>query len=69
MDFTKRQSIGLVGCVLLFIGVFLPIVSVPIAGGMNYFQNGRVDDSIGCNLQGLNTIYTYKHKHLNVRLD
>lgn len=31
---------GLLGLFLLMIGVFTPIVSVPITGNLNYFQNG-----------------------------
>jgi hypothetical protein len=35
--------LGVTGAVLLFIGVFLPIVRLPIIGSMNYFQSGRGD--------------------------
>ena len=38
-----RQILGLVGSLILFIGVFTPIISLPIVGGMNYFQNGKGD--------------------------
>jgi HEAT repeat protein len=30
----------------LFVGVFMPIISVPLFGSLNYFQNGRGDGSI-----------------------
>jgi uncharacterized membrane protein YidH (DUF202 family) len=40
------QILGLAGSVILFIGVFTPIISLPIVGGMNYFQNGRGDGVI-----------------------
>ena len=36
-----KQILGLIGSIVLFIGVFTPIVSVPIMGNMNYFQNGK----------------------------
>ena len=36
-----KQMLGLIGSIVLFIGVFTPIVSVPILGNMNYFQNGE----------------------------
>lgn len=39
----KPQIIGLIGSAILFVGVFTPIVSIPILGSMNYFQNGRGD--------------------------
>jgi len=38
-----KQTLGLIGSIVLFIGVFTPIVSVPIMGNMNYFQNGKGD--------------------------
>src|SRR5687767_4806356 len=37
------QWLGLAGAVLLFIGVFCPIISLPIAGNINYVLNGRGD--------------------------
>lgn len=37
------QIVGLIGAFLLIIGVFTPIVSLPIIGNMNYFQNGQGD--------------------------
>lgn len=38
-----KQLLGLIGSIVLFIGVFTPIGSVPIMGNMNYFQNGKGD--------------------------
>ena len=40
------QILGLVGSALLFIGVFTPIISLPIVGSVNYLQNGRGDGVI-----------------------
>jgi hypothetical protein len=42
----RRQVLGVAGAATLFVGVFLPIVSLPIVGGQNYFQNGRGDGTI-----------------------
>ena len=39
----KQKLIGLIGSIMLIIGVFMPIVSFPIIGSMNYFQNGEGD--------------------------
>jgi hypothetical protein len=36
-----QQPLAFIGSALLFIGVFCPMVSVPIMGQMNYFQNGK----------------------------
>lgn len=41
-----KQLLGIFGSIALFIGVFMPIVSIPIMGSMNYFQNGRGDGTI-----------------------
>ena len=35
--------LGIFGSILLFIGVFTPLVSLPIVGNINYFQNGKGD--------------------------
>ena len=39
----SRQVIGLTGALVLFIGVFTPIVSIPTVGYINYFQNEKID--------------------------
>ena len=41
-----KQLLGLIGSIILFVGVFTPIVSVPIMGNMNYFQNGKGDGTL-----------------------
>ena len=38
-----KMILGLAGAAVLFIGVFVPLVSVPIVGSVNYIQNGRGD--------------------------
>ena len=42
----RKQIYGLIGSGLLFIGVFTPIVSIPILGSINYFNNGKGDGVI-----------------------
>jgi hypothetical protein len=39
----NRQLLGILGSILLFVGIFTPIVSLPIVGSMNYFRNGQGD--------------------------
>jgi len=41
-----KLLLGLIGSAVLFVGVFAPIVSIPIMGNMNYFQNGKGDGVI-----------------------
>jgi hypothetical protein len=53
---SARQIVALVGAGLLFFGVFAPIISVPLLGSMNYFQNGKVDGTIVLEFAGLTAI-------------
>jgi len=41
-----KHLLGLIGSAVLFVGVFVPIISIPIAGNINYFQNGKGDGVI-----------------------
>jgi len=43
---SARQIIALTAAALLFFGVFTPVVSIPVMGTMNYFQNGKGDGVI-----------------------
>jgi hypothetical protein len=43
---STRFVLGMAGSVLLALGVFLPLITMPIVGSMNYFQNGRGDGTI-----------------------
>ncbi len=36
-----KYLVGLIGLIILFVGVLKPIVSTPIMGNLNYFQNGE----------------------------
>ncbi len=38
-----QKLLGFTGAVVLFIGVFCPIISAPIIGSINYFRNGTGD--------------------------
>ena len=40
------KTMALVGAGMLFLGAFMPILSLPVAGSVNYFQNGRGDGVI-----------------------
>ena len=39
----SRQTFAFIGAVLLMLGVFMPIASVPVVGNINLFQNGEGD--------------------------
>jgi hypothetical protein len=42
----RKLALALAGAALLVIGIFLPIVSMPVVGSINYFNNGRGDGII-----------------------
>ncbi len=45
-DNDRQQMFGIIGSIVLFVGVFTPIISVPVVGSLNYFQNGKGDGVI-----------------------
>jgi hypothetical protein len=59
----KKQVLGLIGSVVLFLGVFMPIVSVPVMGDMNYFQNGKGDGVLIIILAAISLILTLSKKY------
>ncbi len=38
-----KMIMGLIGAMMLFLGVFAPMVSAPVVGSINYIQNGKGD--------------------------
>lgn len=62
MEFTKQQLIGFFGVLLLFIGVFLPILSVPIMGEISLFNNGKSDGMIILGLSVVSTALIFMDK-------
>ncbi|CAO1665077.1 hypothetical protein NYA30BAC_02536 [Halomonas sp. NYA30] len=58
-----KQLLGLIGSIILFIGVFTPIVSVPIMGNMNYFQNGKGDGTIVLILAVISLVLVLANKY------
>lgn len=42
----NHKRLALAGSAILFIGIFCPLISLPILGSVNYFQNGEGDGVI-----------------------
>lgn len=63
-----RQLVGLAGAIVLFVGVFMPIISVPVAGSMNYFQNGKGDGTIIIGLAIASTILSLSRRYIGLWL-
>ncbi len=59
----RKTIIGLIGSGLLAAGVFMPVLSVPIVGSVNYFRNGQGDGVIALALAGASFILTLTKNH------
>lgn len=42
----KKQLFGVAGGLLMIVGVLMPVISIPIAGSITYFNNGQGDGAI-----------------------
>lgn len=63
---SQRQILGFAGSVFLFVGVFCPVFTVPIVGGINYFRNGTGDGVIILFLALLSFFFVYFKKFRGV---
>lgn len=61
MEFTKPQLIGFGGGILLLLGIFLPIVSMPIVGSVSIFSSGRVDGYILLGLTIVSLFFVFQN--------
>jgi uncharacterized membrane protein len=39
----NKQIIGLIGIVLIIMGLFIPLVKVPLIGGISFFENDKME--------------------------
>jgi hypothetical protein len=62
-----RKLLGFGGSILLFIGVFMPVVSAPIWGNMNYFQNGKGDGVFIILLSIVSFYFTFSSDYKKLR--
>ena len=58
-----RLGIALAGSMLLGLGVFVPIASLPIVGSVNYFQNGKGDGALILALAVASTAFAVKRRY------
>lgn len=42
----QAKAAAVIGAGLLFVGVFAPLISVPIVGSVNYMMNGKGDGAV-----------------------
>jgi len=56
MQSNTRMILGITGSLVLVLGVFSPLISFPIVGSLDYFQNGHGDGVIILVLAGLSLL-------------
>ncbi len=59
----NRQLLGILGSIALIVGVFAPIISVPIVGSINYFSNGKGEGTIVLALGIISIILAIMNKY------
>ena len=68
MEFSKQQLVGFAGGVILLLGVFLPIVSMPIAGSISVFSSGRIDGYVLLGLAIVSLILAFINNIKSLRI-
>ena len=63
MTAQSRQLLALVGSIFLIIGVFVPIVRLPVVGSMNYIANGTGDGVIVLILAMVSLVCIFQKKY------
>jgi hypothetical protein len=58
----RRLMLGVGGSLLLSLGVFMPIVSLPLVGGVNYFRNGMGGGTLVLLLALISLTLTLRHR-------
>src|SRR5437879_3537973 len=58
-----KAILGVAGSLSLILGVFSPLISVPIMGAFNYFQNGKGDGVIVLILAVLSLVLSVRRKY------
>jgi hypothetical protein len=58
----SAQLTGIVSSVILFFGVFTPIVRFPFIGTINYIHNGRPEGIIVLSLAAISFFFAYGEK-------
>lgn len=63
----NKQLIGIFGAILLIVGVFSPIVHIPIRGSITYIHNGKGDGVFILFFAALSLYYLLKERYVSVR--
>ena len=63
----NNKNIAIIGLILLFVGVFLPVLKMPLYGSLSYFQNGSVDGIIFIAIAAIALVLIIKGKYSVLR--
>lgn len=56
IDDPQQRRMALIGAILMTVGVFMPIVRLPMSGSVNYFNNGTGDGIVVLLLAGVSFV-------------
>ena len=59
----NRYGLGLVGSIALVMGVFSPLISLPVVGNLNYFENGQGDAVVVLLVAVIALIATFRREY------
>jgi hypothetical protein len=59
----NENTLGILGSIILLTGVFAPIISAPVIGTLNYFNNGKGDGVILLVLAVISLVLTFKENY------
>tara|TARA_R110002096_G_scaffold163409_1_gene330980 strand:- start:22 stop:468 length:447 start_codon:yes stop_codon:yes gene_type:complete len=59
----QRQVLGVLGSLLLIVGVFSPVVQMPIIGSIDYFRGGEIDGIIVLTLGAISLGLAFAKKY------
>lgn len=58
-----KQMLGIIGSIILIVGVFAPLVSMPIVGSINYFHNGKGDGIFILAFSAISLIFVFAKQY------
>ncbi len=63
----KRKLIGISGSILLLVGDFSPVATLPMAGSISYLHNGRADGIIIAVISVISLYFSLTSNYFNLR--
>lgn len=58
-----KQILGIVGSIMMIVGVFAPMIKIPIIGSMSFFDNNKLYGSVIAIVALLSLIIAFKNRY------